>query len=465
MVPNELNAQTRIAMTTRNTGSPSEKTSLRGDEKIQNLTEEDMRKFRPRSSGPIECIYEQVSPQNEILVMPLIIQRKDGPYYQQLTRDALLDKTEGFGRIDLQILKAVDNIRMIFANQGIQIPKEMDLLGQSAAGTFAQRFCFLHLDRANSCCTNGSKDGMILPVAEIDGTDLPYPNGISDIEQLTGKEFDIEAARKIEMIMTYGALEDEVPHINIDKSMGSNYDKVHLIGLITPRNESEIFEKTMGTTQAERMLNTLKIYRKMGLNLSFLGFIDYGHGQGKGSYEAAEHIVAVANNKNDRQEADFRQEQSMAELKSKYKIVDLVDVIGNENREKDFINISEMVTSIRNMSYDLDEYRLDTYGRDNSLHSEDPKVQAQWENMDFLEKEYKSSFEKFIDDIEKNKGNNDKTDTEELKYTDRGEKSIQELVQESLKGIPDLTILDEIEQEQEREQRAINSQKEDQRDL
>ena len=35
----------------------------------------------------MEAIYEQVEPQNEILVYPLIIQRYAGPYYQQLTSD------------------------------------------------------------------------------------------------------------------------------------------------------------------------------------------------------------------------------------------------------------------------------------------------------------------------------------------------------------------------------------------
>lgn len=43
-------------------------------------------------------------------------------------------------------------------------------------------------------------------------------------------------------------------------------------------------------------------------------------------------------------------------------------------------------------------------------------------------------------------------------------KSIQELVQESIDGVPDLTILDDIEQEQARQQRAIIEQREGQND-
>ena len=54
---------------------------------------------------------------------------------------------------------------------------------------------------------------------------------------------------------------------------------------------------------------------------------------------------------------------------------------------------------------------------------------------------------------------------EKLGYSDRtieGQKAMQELVQESIKGVPDLTILDEIEQVKARQQRAISNQRESQ---
>ena len=54
---------------------------------------------------------------------------------------------------------------------------------------------------------------------------------------------------------------------------------------------------------------------------------------------------------------------------------------------------------------------------------------------------------------------------EKLGYSDRtieGQKATQELVQESIKGVPDLTVLDEIEQGKARQQRAISNQRESQ---
>lgn len=54
---------------------------------------------------------------------------------------------------------------------------------------------------------------------------------------------------------------------------------------------------------------------------------------------------------------------------------------------------------------------------------------------------------------------------EKLGYSDRtieGQKATQELVQESIKGVLDLTVLDEIEQVKARQQRAISNQRESQ---
>ena len=54
---------------------------------------------------------------------------------------------------------------------------------------------------------------------------------------------------------------------------------------------------------------------------------------------------------------------------------------------------------------------------------------------------------------------------EKLGYSDRtieGQKATQELVQESIKGVPDLTVLDEIEQVKARQQRAISNLRESQ---
>ena len=62
-------------------------------------------------------------------------------------------------------------------------------------------------------------------------------------------------------------------------------------------------------------------------------------------------------------------------------------------------------------------------------------------------------------------GNDTDDLAEKLGYSDRTierQKATQELVRESIKGVPDLTVLDEIEQVKARQQRAISNQRESQ---
>ncbi len=400
MVPNRLNSKTRIALTIRNTGSPTEKTALRDGKNIKYLTDEDMKSFYPSNrENSLEAIYSNVSSHNELLVIPLIIQEYEGPYYQQLTRESIKSEEEGFKRVDKQILKAVDRIREIFGELGIEIPEKMDLIGQSASGSFVDRFGKLYLDRVNSCCTNGAKDAMMLLESEIEGQELAYPIGIADYQEIAGREFDKESAKKIPMLVTYGILEDEIPwrydKFDEDGNIISNYDKTRLIGSMTPQDEADIWQKTMGKTQAERMLATLKTYKKEGYNLTMLGFLEYGHGLGRGTYEVSRGMIELANEEDESNMAE-KQARMIQEIKQKYEILDLADIIGNEELERMFIAYSEGLAVIRNKVADLTNYRLKKWGNDRLSHDDD-EVRSRIEDLEEEENKCKGKFKKLIE--------------------------------------------------------------------
>lgn len=388
MVPNELNQSTRIALTTRNTGSTTEKTALKDGQKIQNLTEEEMKVFYPKHTVALEAIYEQVEPQNEILVYPLIIQRYAGPYYQQLTREAIEDETEGFQRVDLQILKAVDKIREIFLEKGIHIPQEMDLLGQSSAGAFAQRFCLLHLDRVRSCCTNGSKDAIPLPISSLKGKELNYPLGTADYEQITGKPFDLEKMKQILFMTTFGIKEDEVPLNGVRDDSGdlvSNYDMVNVRACMLEK-EAMLYAGTMGKTQAERMLNTARIYESSGICFPILGFMNYGHGQRDGSYEAAKQTISSEN-----------VYETVDELQKKYQIINIGELLKDPKLAEGFIHASEnsIVKEIREQDAALNAYLVGKYGNQPVPRNE-PEKARRVTILNGLEDEYLKGLEPFI---------------------------------------------------------------------
>jgi hypothetical protein len=50
-----------------------------------------------------------------------------------------------------------------------------------------------------------------LPLATLDGFDLTYPIGVSDLAELAGSPFDVEAFRSTPVMLVQGALDDNDP--------------------------------------------------------------------------------------------------------------------------------------------------------------------------------------------------------------------------------------------------------------
>ncbi len=402
MVPNDLNANTRMAMTIRNSSGArqAEKFIMEGEE-VQSLTDDRRKNFLPSGPYALEEIYTQVSKQNEILMYPLIAQKMHGTKYQQLTSAALLETPKGFKRIDEQIIFVADKIRDIFHDKlGVTIPQEMDLLGQSAAGTFVQRFWALHEDRVNSVSTNGAKDSMILPFSEINGTLVKYPIGV---------DVGVRGDRKTPILMTYGILEDEKYHIDREGNVHSNFDKVHLTNneTITTNEEASEWISKIGETQAERILNTFKVYSShSGIEPYFFCFLEYDHAQTMrrsddsweaGPLEAAECIVAIANDANLGEEEKKRM---IDQLKARHKIIDIRDIAGNPEREARFIEASENAVIIRNAAVSMEGYRVERWGPDDrQSHSDDPEIIRRRAELEELEQRYMGSFEELRIDI------------------------------------------------------------------
>ena len=262
-IPNDIDRSTvsRISVAERNTGSPTSESlkNLGIAEDFSNLSlEERVKRFFPNNlthfidlieiaQGSVKKNQNPVEEKsNFILIYPIIVQRVGGEYYQQLTQSSLAsNQPVGFERIDKQVLAAIDVIREQLFKGGIDTYSDFNMIGQSAAGTFSQRFTLLHLDRVHLSYSNGAKDGIPLPIESIENlythesTVLPYPLGIADIceyykndngryvfdrkEYLEPYDFMKaykERLKEVPFLVTFGENEDmENPHhIHNDKS-------------------------------------------------------------------------------------------------------------------------------------------------------------------------------------------------------------------------------------------------------
>lgn len=128
-------------------------------------------------------------------------------------------------RIDLQLLAMVDHATDALTVRGITVSDRFSMSGFSAAGWFVNRFAALHPDRLLSVTAGGVNGLAILPVPEVDVHSLEHPAdlseltgverlslnyhaGIADLEEVTGRPFDLDAFRAVHQFLYVGEDDD-----------------------------------------------------------------------------------------------------------------------------------------------------------------------------------------------------------------------------------------------------------------
>lgn len=136
------------------------------------------------------------------LVMP-IVQRPKGLYTQALSRAVFVSQEEPFKRLDLQVLKMLEDARKELKERGIRTKEKFLVTGFSSAGVFAWRWTMLHPEYVLALVTGGALYHM-LPVEELNGEKLIYPVGVGDLKVYTGKKFNRKVWSKIPILSTNG---------------------------------------------------------------------------------------------------------------------------------------------------------------------------------------------------------------------------------------------------------------------
>ena len=136
---------------------------------------------------------------------------------QALTREALLTEIEGLERIDLQLIAMIDDARERLWREGINADEKVLMMGYSSSGYFTNRFILLHPERVWAAVMGGVGGWVTVPLKEWNGVKLRYPIGVSDLEILVGKEFDLESFRIIPLYIFVGDQDtnDPVPKVDM----------------------------------------------------------------------------------------------------------------------------------------------------------------------------------------------------------------------------------------------------------
>ncbi|KUO70570.1 MAG: hypothetical protein APF77_22080 [Clostridia bacterium BRH_c25] len=119
---------------------------------------------------------------------------------------------------------------------------------------FANRFTVLHPDRVLAASVGSPGGWPIAPVKMWNNQELRYPIGISDLKDLTGKEFDMETYKKVPQLFYLGDQDenDSVPY-------GDSYEEEDRI----------IINELFGSTPVKRWPESEKVYKEFGVNAVF----------------------------------------------------------------------------------------------------------------------------------------------------------------------------------------------------
>lgn len=204
----------------------------------------------------------------EALNVPLLVPAFPRPashphlYTHALDRDSLLTKVEGLQRVDLQLIAMIDHARELLAGRGIPLAGEVLLTGFSTAGMFANRFTLLHPRRVWAAAVGSPGGWPIAPVSEYHGRPLPYPVGIDDLPQLTGRAFDLKSFRQLPLLFFMGEQDenDSVPYQD-------GYD---------PEHQKLVFE-LFGDSPLARWPKARHLYEEAGADARFRIYEGVGH--------------------------------------------------------------------------------------------------------------------------------------------------------------------------------------------
>ena len=217
------------------------------------------------------------------ILIPFVPDVKGGrPYYQQLSRECFEGEYPiDFDRVDLRVLETLNEAKELIAREHKKETAEKVFLnGYSSSGVFAQRFAMLHPEIVDRALIGGAAGTIPIP-----NETLEYPFGTKDFKELFGKEFNLEAYKKIEFAYYVAELEANKTawEFDIDGKVvkrdkdGNPTDKTQAIA---PMHDMSYLVRSTGIKQgreqralwgkelAERYENCIKYYMDNGYNIS-----------------------------------------------------------------------------------------------------------------------------------------------------------------------------------------------------
>jgi hypothetical protein len=186
-------------------------------------------------------------------------------YTHALDRDVVLQKGTPLERIDIQLIKMIEDAGKILCQNGYRVDDQVFIAGFSASGTFANRFTAIHPRKVKAIAAGGINGLLILPVDSLDGEILNYPIGTNDFKKLFGEDFDKEAFLATPQFLFMGELDDN--------------DAIPYEDGYEPQERELVYRLIGEEMHPTRWENCMRLYRNEGANTNMKTFVGIGHEQ------------------------------------------------------------------------------------------------------------------------------------------------------------------------------------------
>lgn len=200
------------------------------------------------------------------LLVPIFPRPETGweTYTHALDRDSMLIQDGPMRRLDLQLLAMIDDARKRLRGYGVDTHRKILLTGFSASGTFSNRFTLLHPEKVHAVATGGLNAMLIVPAPTLDSVALPYPLGISDLQEIANTRFDAAKWRAVPQFIYMGAKDDN--------------DAVLFDDGYSASERAIVFQVLGEKMQPDRWTRMQKLYSEAGANATFRTYGHMGHG-------------------------------------------------------------------------------------------------------------------------------------------------------------------------------------------
>lgn len=184
-------------------------------------------------------------------------------YTHAFDRDVAIIKEGKLKRLDLQLIAMIEHAKTVLKKYGIATKDKFLMNGFSASGTFANRFTLIHPTLVAGTACGGINAIPILCINKLEKTELKYPIGISDFEQLFGTSVNLEAYKKVPQFIYMG---------ENDKNDAVLFDDAY------SKSERKLIFKLLGQQLIpDRFSKCESIYIENKVNSTFKVYLGIGH--------------------------------------------------------------------------------------------------------------------------------------------------------------------------------------------